>query len=61
MTEHHEAPKAHEAHAPHKDHVKGPHDLKEINPKMTSDIALNLAGKKVGRGDFNADCRIADY
>ena len=39
MAEHHDAPKAHEAHAPHQDHVKGPHDVKEINPKMASDIA----------------------
>jgi hypothetical protein len=39
MTEHHDAPKTHEPHAPHQERVKGPHDPKEINPKMTSDIA----------------------
>jgi Protein of unknown function (DUF3606) len=39
MSEHHDAPKAHEAHAIHEDHTKGPHDPKEINPKMASDIA----------------------
>ena len=40
MSEHHEAAKAHEAHTPHEEHAaKGPHDLKEINPKMSSDIA----------------------
>ena len=40
MSEHHDTPKSHEPHAPHEDHaVKGPHDPKEINPKMASDIA----------------------
>ena len=39
MTEHHDAPKTHEPHAPHQEHIKGPHDPKEINPKMASDIA----------------------
>ena len=39
MSEHHTAPKAHEPHAPHEEHVKGPHDPKEINPKIASDIA----------------------
>jgi hypothetical protein len=40
MSEHHDAPKVHEPHAIHEDHaVKGPHDPKEINPKMSSDIA----------------------
>jgi hypothetical protein len=40
MSEHHDAPKAHEPHALHQDHpTKGPHDSKEINPKMSSDIA----------------------
>jgi hypothetical protein len=39
MSEHHDAPKAHEPHAIHEEHAKGPHDLKEINPKMASDIA----------------------
>ena len=39
MSEHHDAPKAHEPHALHVDHAKGPHGPKEINPKMASDIA----------------------
>ena len=40
MSEHHSAPKGSEPHALHEAHVtKGPHDLKEINPKMASDIA----------------------
>lgn len=39
MSEHHDAPKPHEAHAPHEDHTTGPHDPKEINPKISSDIA----------------------
>jgi uncharacterized protein DUF3606 len=39
MSEHHDAPKAHEPHAIHEEHAKGPHDPKEINPKMASDIA----------------------
>ncbi len=40
MSEHHDAPKAHEPHALHQDHpTKGPHDPKDINPKMSSDIA----------------------
>jgi hypothetical protein len=39
MSEHYDAPKSHEAHAIHEDHARGPHDLKEINPKMASDIA----------------------
>ena len=40
MSEHHSAPKAHEPHAPNKDKASaGPHDPKEINPKMSSDIA----------------------
>ncbi len=39
MSEHHDAPKAHEAHAPHEDPTTGPHDPKEINPKISSDIA----------------------
>ena len=39
MSERHGAPKAHEAHALQEDHAtKGPHDPKEINPKMASDI-----------------------
>jgi hypothetical protein len=40
MSEHRDAAKGHEAHAIHQEHiVKGPHDPKEINPKMSSDIA----------------------
>jgi hypothetical protein len=40
MAEHHDAPKAHEPHALHQDHAtKGPNNPKEINPKMSSDIA----------------------
>jgi hypothetical protein len=39
MSEHHDAPKEHAPHALHEEHVKGPHDPKEINPKMASDIA----------------------
>jgi Protein of unknown function (DUF3606) len=39
MSEHHDTPKAHEPHAIHEEHAKGPHDPKEINPKMSSDIA----------------------
>jgi Protein of unknown function (DUF3606) len=39
MPKHHGALKAHEPHALHEDHTKGPHDPKEINPKMASDIA----------------------
>jgi len=39
MSEHYDAPAAHEPHARHEYHIKGPHDPKEINPKMTSDIA----------------------
>ena len=40
MSEHHDEPKVHEAHALHEDPaVKGPHNPKEINPKMSSDIA----------------------
>jgi hypothetical protein len=40
MSEHHGSPKSHEAHAVHEEATtKGPHDPKEINPKMSSDIA----------------------
>jgi hypothetical protein len=40
MSEHHETPKSHEAHAVHEGLAsKGPHDPKLINPKMASDIA----------------------
>lgn len=40
MSEHHKDPKPHEAHALHEEHTKGPHDPKEINPKLASDIAF---------------------
>jgi len=39
MSEHHDAPKAHEPHAAHEEHSAGPHDPKEINPKISSDMA----------------------
>jgi hypothetical protein len=39
MPEHHDTPKSHEPHAIHEEQSKGPHDPKEINPKMSSDIA----------------------
>jgi hypothetical protein len=39
MSEHHDAPKSHEPHAPHEEHTAQPHDPKEINPKLSSDIA----------------------
>ena len=39
MSEHHDAPKAHEPHAAHQEHTAGPHDPKEINPKISSDMA----------------------
>ena len=39
MSEHHDAPKAHEPHAAHEDHTAGPHDPHEINPKISSDMA----------------------
>ena len=39
MSEHHDAPKPHEPHAAHEDHSAGPHDPKEINPKISSDMA----------------------
>jgi len=52
MSEHHEAPKAHEAHSIHEEHAKGPHDPKVINPKMASDVAywskaLGVSGDKL--------------
>jgi hypothetical protein len=37
--EHEQKSKQHEAHAPHEEAAKGPHDPKEINPKISSDIA----------------------
>jgi hypothetical protein len=39
MSKHPDAPKAHEPHAIHEEHTKGPHDPQVINPKMASDIA----------------------
>lgn len=39
MSEHHDGPKTHEPHALHEDHEKGPSNLKEINAKVSSDIA----------------------
>ena len=39
MSEHRDLPKAHEPHALHEEHTRGPHDPKVINPKMASDIA----------------------
>ena len=39
MSEQHDVQKSHEPHAIHEDQRKGPHDQKEINPKMSSDIA----------------------
>lgn len=39
MTEHHDASKPHEPHAVKEEQTKGPHDPKEINPKIASDIA----------------------
>ena len=47
MSEHHDAPKVHEPHAPHEEHAKGPHDLKEINPKMTSRHRLLVQGVRL--------------
>ena len=53
MSEYHNAPKSHAAHALHEDHAaKGPHDPKEINPKMASDIAywshdLHITGEQL--------------
>jgi hypothetical protein len=40
MSEHHDAAKGHEPHALHENQATvGPHNPKEINPKMASDIA----------------------
>jgi hypothetical protein len=39
MSEHRDAPKTHDPHTLHENHIKGPHDPREINPKMSSDIA----------------------
>ena len=53
MSEQHDAPKGHDAHAAHEDHAaKGPNDPKEINPKMSSDIAywskqFGVSGEKL--------------
>ncbi|MDE1154591.1 MAG: DUF3606 domain-containing protein [Acidobacteriaceae bacterium] len=37
--EHEQKSKSHQPHAVHEEHHAGPHDLKEINPKLASDIA----------------------
>ena len=37
--EHKQASKEHTPHALHEEHAKGPHDPKNINPKLSSDIA----------------------
>ncbi len=39
IQEHEQKSKEHEPHALHEETTKGPHDPKEINPKMSSDIA----------------------
>jgi hypothetical protein len=39
VVEHEQKSKQHEPHAAHEEHTKGPHDPKEINPKISSDIA----------------------
>ena len=39
VVEHEQKSKEHQPHAPHEEHIKGPHDPKEINPKLASDIA----------------------
>jgi hypothetical protein len=40
MSEHNDAQKVNEFHTEHDDHAaKGPHNPKEISPKMSSDIA----------------------
>src|ERR1039458_822910 len=39
MSEHHDAPKTHEFHTVHEDPTQGPSNPKEINPKVSSDIA----------------------
>ena len=50
-----EKSKARQPHAPHEEHLKGPHDTSanpEINPKLSSDIAywsheLGVSGEKL--------------
>jgi len=47
-----EKSKARQPHAPHEENHKGPHDPKEINPKMASDIAywsheFGVSGEKL--------------
>lgn len=37
--QHEQKSKAHQPHALHDEHGKGPHDPDEINPKLSSDIA----------------------
>jgi hypothetical protein len=39
IVEHEQKSKAHEAHAPHEEHSKGPSSTTEINPKVSADIA----------------------
>ena len=39
VVEHEQKSKQHEPHAKHEEQTKGPHDPKEINPKIASDIA----------------------
>jgi hypothetical protein len=39
VAEHEQKSKEHAPHAPHEEHTKGPHDPREINPKLASDIA----------------------
>ncbi len=50
--EHEQRSKEHAAHAPHEEAKVGPHDPKEINPKMASDIAywaaeFHVTGEKL--------------
>jgi len=55
MSEHHDVSATHAPHASHEDHLKGPHDPREINPKMSSDIAY--WSKEFGvTGDQLHDC-----
>ena len=50
--EHEQKSKEHAPHPAHEEHTKGPHDPKEINPKLASDIAywskeLHTTGDKL--------------
>ena len=53
MSQHHNDSKTHEPHALHEEPAtKGPHDPKEINPKLASDIAywskeFGVSGEKL--------------